>query len=193
MSNPQSTNAHAPRHRQQTGTPSTGSQTIVQTPASSSTQPEPGSAPAQAPILRLRGAHTSSGPRVQWAETVVDNEGLGRKSSKVCCIYHAPRAVGDSSSESSSDSSDDSSSDSDSDSGPRRIVAGGHGHDHEHGEGCSHHGQGDRAGRNAKRGAQGKRRRRPSPNAYEKQPKVKPRPGDGGGSGSSGPNARHAA
>ena len=33
------------------------------------------------PILRLRGAHASR-RRVQWTEDVVDNEGLGRKSSK---------------------------------------------------------------------------------------------------------------
>ncbi len=40
------------------------------------------------PTLRLRGAgegemeRTESGRRIQWAEDVVDNEGLGRKSSK---------------------------------------------------------------------------------------------------------------
>lgn len=33
-------------------------------------------------ILRLRGAHAPSRPSVRWAEDVVDNEGLGRKSSK---------------------------------------------------------------------------------------------------------------
>lgn len=37
------------------------------------------------PILRLRGEHAPrgrGGPRVQWAESVVDNEGMGKKSSK---------------------------------------------------------------------------------------------------------------
>ncbi|KAI9359590.1 type 1 phosphatases regulator YPI1 [Zopfochytrium polystomum] len=53
----------------------------------------------------------SSGRRIQWAENVEDNEGLGRKSSKVCCIYRKPRRF-DESSDESSDSSD-SGSDSD--------------------------------------------------------------------------------
>ncbi|KAG6003028.1 hypothetical protein E4U54_000757, partial [Claviceps lovelessii] len=33
-------------------------------------------------VLRLRGQHVARGRSVQWAEDVVDNEGLGRKSSK---------------------------------------------------------------------------------------------------------------
>ena len=36
-------------------------------------------------------------------ESVVDNEGLGKKSSKRCCIFHKQRPFG----ESSTDSSDD--------------------------------------------------------------------------------------
>lgn len=41
-------------------------------------------AQTHSPILRLRGEHPSRGrgPRVQWAEGVVDNEGMGKKSSK---------------------------------------------------------------------------------------------------------------
>ena len=39
-----------------------------------------------APVLRLRAtapqAEERRKPRIQWAEDVVDNEGLGRKSSK---------------------------------------------------------------------------------------------------------------
>ncbi|KAG5292753.1 hypothetical protein I7I48_04934 [Histoplasma ohiense] len=62
---------------------------------------------------------------IRWAEDVVDNEGLGRKSSKVCCIYHKARPVGESSSESSSDSSsNDSDSDSDVDTGGARMASG---------------------------------------------------------------------
>lgn len=41
-----------------------------------------------------------------------DNEGLGRKSSKRCCIFHKPRAFG----ESSTDSSDNDSVGSESSS-----------------------------------------------------------------------------
>eukprot|EP00036_Acanthoecidae_sp_10tr_P010414 CAMPEP_0182920036 /NCGR_PEP_ID=MMETSP0105_2-20130417/3168_1 /TAXON_ID=81532 ORGANISM="Acanthoeca-like sp., Strain 10tr" /NCGR_SAMPLE_ID=MMETSP0105_2 /ASSEMBLY_ACC=CAM_ASM_000205 /LENGTH=147 /DNA_ID=CAMNT_0025057355 /DNA_START=284 /DNA_END=727 /DNA_ORIENTATION=+ len=39
-------------------------------------------------------------PRIRWAAGTVDNEHLGRKSSKKCCIYHKPRAFGESSDES---------------------------------------------------------------------------------------------
>jgi len=49
---------------------------------------------------------------------VVDNEGAGKKSSKICCIYHKPKQFDESSSEESSDS--------DSDSECR------HGHSHHH-------------------------------------------------------------
>ncbi|TDZ31176.1 Type 1 phosphatases regulator YPI1 [Colletotrichum spinosum] len=126
-------------------------------------------------ILRLRGAHAPARQSVRWAEDVVDNEGLGRKSSKVCCIYHRPKAVDESSDESSSDSSSDS--DSDSDGGGRRRVPSGdhkgkgkskrehkcgdHDHDHDH--------DGHRHGRDGEDGQ--KKKRRPSPNAYERVPK----------------------
>ncbi|EEH46225.1 uncharacterized protein PADG_02375 [Paracoccidioides brasiliensis Pb18] len=84
--------------------------------------------------------------RIRWAEDVVDNEGLGRKSSKVCCIFHKTRPVGESSSESSSDSSsDDSDSDSDLDTGEARM-ANDHGlsnrnpRDRQRDLSCNHHG-----------------------------------------------------
>ncbi|TVY42370.1 Type 1 phosphatases regulator, partial [Lachnellula subtilissima] len=94
----------------------TTAQTQVQIPASTSTSdaPQIPSTTTSAPVLHLRGAtreeEASMGtrtrrPRIQWAEDVVDNEGLGRKKSKVCCIYHAPKAIDESSDESSSDSS----------------------------------------------------------------------------------------
>jgi len=43
---------------------------------------------------------------VRWDETVVDNEGMGRKSSKRCCIFHKPRAFGESSTDTSDYDSD---------------------------------------------------------------------------------------
>jgi protein phosphatase 1 regulatory subunit 11 len=112
---------------------------------------------------------------IRWAEDVVDNEGLGRKSSKVCCIYHKPRAVGESSSEEDSSDSEDSSSSDDGggesgsespDDGRARMVGGGKGgkrrpagRGHRHGDDCVHgHGKGGR-------------KRKPSPNAYEKMPR----------------------
>lgn len=86
----------------------------------------------------------------------------------VCCIYHRPKGVDESSDESSSDSSD---SDSDSGSEPerKRKVSDGKddcGHNHDHGHNHSH-----RRGRRTN----GKKKREPSPNAYEKIPKQKPR------------------
>ncbi|TLD28431.1 hypothetical protein PspLS_03140 [Pyricularia sp. CBS 133598] len=152
----------------------------------------------QPAILRLRGVRASSGPSVRWAEGVVDNEGLGRKSSKVCCIYHPTKPVGESSDESSSDSSsgsDDSGTDSDDSTrgkGKRKHRSGGsggggkkhegdcHGHNHDH----DHDGSGGGSGARKK-----KKKRTPSPNAYEKMPKVKPRaaaPDGGGAPGASG-------
>lgn len=38
---------------------------------------------------------TKKNKGVQWAEDVVDNEFLGRKSSKKCCIFHKRREFGD--------------------------------------------------------------------------------------------------
>ncbi|KAF2184460.1 hypothetical protein K469DRAFT_579967 [Zopfia rhizophila CBS 207.26] len=125
--------------------------------------------------LRLR-AEPAEERHIQWAEDVIDNEGMGKKSSKVCCIYHKPRAVDESSDESSSDSSPDSDSDSEPDNSRARPIGGrrdrnprrrphdhdhdGYDHDHDHGEGPSDKPQPRR-----------RPRRKPSPNAYEKMPK----------------------
>jgi len=60
--------------------------------------------------LRLRPAEGSvaPAPRLRWAENTVDNEFMGRKSSKKCCIFHKRRKFGeDSSSEEDSSGSDD--------------------------------------------------------------------------------------
>ena len=67
-----------------------------------------------APVYTLR--LTSTRPHVTWDESTVDNEGLGRKSSKRCCIFHKPREFGESSSESEIDDSDDDSDTDDSSS-----------------------------------------------------------------------------
>ncbi|OOQ86175.1 hypothetical protein PEBR_22274 [Penicillium brasilianum] len=104
--------------------------------------------------LRLRAEDTpdttaepSPARRIRWSEDVVDNEGMGKKSSKgkhplsprnpshpaartdqphpshtVCCIYHKARPVGESSSESESSSSS-SESDSESEADNRSHMA----------------------------------------------------------------------
>ncbi|RUP50635.1 phosphatase inhibitor-domain-containing protein [Jimgerdemannia flammicorona] len=67
-------------------------------------------------ILRLRGDLSARASRkIKWDDKVVDNEGMGKKKSKICCIYHKVRPFGESSDESDSDSDSDSGSDSDSD------------------------------------------------------------------------------
>ena len=62
----------------------------------------------QEEVLRLT---LRNRPSVQWDESVVDNEGMGRKSSKRCCIFHKQRRFD----ESSTDSSDDDDHDHDED------------------------------------------------------------------------------
>jgi protein phosphatase 1 regulatory subunit 11 len=144
-------------------------------------------------VLRLRAEPTEQ-RHIQWAEDVVDNEGMGKKSSKgtvalphsrcimltrctVCCIYHKPRAADESSDD---DSSDNSSSDSDSDSEPDNSTArpagrtgsprGRKPHEHDRDD-CEHsHEHGEGSGKPQKRS---RPRRKPSPNAYEKMPKNK--------------------
>jgi protein phosphatase 1 regulatory subunit 11 len=54
---------------------------------------------------------------VTWEEGVVNNEGLGRRSSKRCCIFHKQRAFGESSTESSEDQSGDDDASSSSSGG----------------------------------------------------------------------------
>lgn len=138
-------------------------------------------------VLRLRGAHdtettqtTQTGNRrhIQWAEGTIDNEGLGRKKSKVCCIYHKTREVGESSSEDDS-SSDESSDDESGDDGAARPVGGykggkrgrkGRGHKH----GDHDDGDGDCDGHDHGHGAKGKKK--PSPNAYERMPRYDVKP-----------------
>ncbi|KAI9835578.1 MAG: hypothetical protein M1819_002029 [Sarea resinae] len=165
--------------RQAAHRPATVTQTQTPTPAPRITLPTG--------TLRLRGEPVEE-RHIAWAEDVVDNEGMGKKSSKVCCIYHKPRAVDESSSEDSSSSSSDSDSDSSSEPdnsrarmpgqgrGRRRRPSHPHSHDHDGDDGdggdddddggCGHdHGSPPRK--------PARQRRRASPNAYEKMPKAK--------------------
>jgi protein phosphatase 1 regulatory subunit 11 len=51
-------------------------------------------------VLKLKKPQTDK--KVQWEEGVVDNEFMGRKSSKCCCIYTKPSKFGESDTESDS-------------------------------------------------------------------------------------------
>eukprot|EP00920_Eleutheroschizon_duboscqi_P042144 GHVT01100887.1.p1 GENE.GHVT01100887.1~~GHVT01100887.1.p1 ORF type:complete len:234 (+),score=45.11 GHVT01100887.1:1070-1771(+) len=89
------------------------SRTAVIVPSSSSAQSSGGaglatsdtgttsSVPAQVYLLH------ASARKVSWENGTVDNESLGRKRSKKCCVYHRQRSFGETSSESgwSSDAS----------------------------------------------------------------------------------------
>jgi protein phosphatase 1 regulatory subunit 11 len=118
--------------------------------------------------LVLRGEPSDNDRRIRWAGGIVDNEGLGRKSSKgicptspssdknynnffwililtpyvisVCCIYHKSHAVGESSSDesSSSSSSDSNESDSGADDGRARMIGAGSGKAHRKGREKGH-------------------------------------------------------
>jgi protein phosphatase 1 regulatory subunit 11 len=152
--------------------------------------------------LRLRGddsphpTEPASARRIRWSEDVVDNEGMGKKSSKgrcsdptplarrtdsshcpVCCIYHKSRPVGESSSESESSDSSSSESDSDSETDRRRRRVNNPRHSHPRGrrrpdQDPAEHPREQNAG-DCCAGNQHTRhkRRKPSPNAYEKMPK----------------------
>ena len=85
-----------------------------------------------------------------WDADVIDNEGCGKKKSKICCIYHKPRAFDESSSESSSDESDSSCGSNDSRKRP--------------------HNHGDQSNMNRPNGGVNTLHSEPGPNAYEKTP-----------------------
>ncbi|XP_071980705.1 E3 ubiquitin-protein ligase PPP1R11 [Engystomops pustulosus] len=59
-------------------------------------QPEPRS-------LTIKLRKRKPDKKVEWTCDTVDNENLGRRSSKCCCIYEKPRAFGESSTESEDD------------------------------------------------------------------------------------------
>ncbi|RKP08876.1 phosphatase inhibitor-domain-containing protein [Thamnocephalis sphaerospora] len=137
-----------------------GSQTVTEAEALDLIPP--------AGVLHLSGANTPAlaehsatladeAPRrrIHWDESVVDNEHLNRKKSKICCIFRKQRAFDESSSgeSSTSSSSDEYSSDDTAGSGDGACAH--HGHHHHHGH----------------RRRRRRRRREPGPNAYEKAPR----------------------
>ncbi|KIY44182.1 hypothetical protein FISHEDRAFT_78094 [Fistulina hepatica ATCC 64428] len=165
---------------QRSRSPNDGSATMTLTPPDTV---DDGNGNRGLGVLRLRGAHRS-GQRdhITWAENVVDNEGCGRKKSKICCIYHKPRTFDQSSSD---DSTSDSDSD-DSDSGRARPSgrfqrythdnrhSARHcpGHDHGHDHGSSSSGSPSSSGANQRPAPSAVvcEQPAPMPNAYERVP-----------------------
>jgi len=83
--------------------------------------------------LRLRGEPRRTRQRVVWDEDVIDNEGCGKKKSKICCIYHKPRRFDESSSEEESSEEDEDSDSCQHNHRSRQRRANHHeggGHDH---------------------------------------------------------------
>ncbi|KAI8970596.1 phosphatase inhibitor-domain-containing protein [Pilobolus umbonatus] len=106
MSSPQPVDS---RTRMREETPAHGSRTVIVEDIETESETESDSTIG---VLRLRGDMSARRPRViQWDENVVDNEHMNKKKTKICCIYHKPHVVGESSDESSS-SSDSQTSDS---------------------------------------------------------------------------------
>ncbi|KAI9101769.1 phosphatase inhibitor-domain-containing protein [Phlyctochytrium arcticum] len=115
-----------------------GSQTVTQSVQIPETAPDG--------TLLLRGGSNVE-RRVQWDEKVIDNEGLGKKSSKVCCIYRKPHNAEDSDSDSESDSSADPDEPNAYEREPPSVRRNrqkkiDRKHQHEHAEGCTHHAPG---------------------------------------------------
>ncbi|KAL1940184.1 hypothetical protein VTO73DRAFT_9135 [Trametes versicolor] len=159
--------------------PAEGSRTITvqdNQPREEETQSEAESSAVG--TLRLRGAPRNR-PRVVWREDVVDNEGAGKKKSKICCIYHKPRQFDESSSDESSDDDSDSSYDS---RAPRRHRGHDHDHDHDHNHNHDHDDHADGASHGtATRDGQGSgvvhelESDSDNVNAYERMPRKKPK------------------
>ncbi|XP_781077.4 E3 ubiquitin-protein ligase PPP1R11 [Strongylocentrotus purpuratus] len=59
------------------------------------------------PSVTLKLRKPKSDKKVVWKTGVVDNEHMGKKKSKCCCIYNKPRMFGESSSSSEGESDDD--------------------------------------------------------------------------------------
>ena len=64
--------------------------------SSSTTQADAGGSPP-ALTVKLRKAKARLEKKVSWTEETVDNEGMGKKKSKCCCVYQKPREFGESS------------------------------------------------------------------------------------------------
>ncbi|KAI0754558.1 phosphatase inhibitor-domain-containing protein [Daedaleopsis nitida] len=152
--------------------PSDGSRTIVVEDSQPREEDQAGGEPSTIGSLRLRGRGNRR-QRVVWREDVVDNEGAGKKKSKICCIYHKPRQFDESS---SSDSSDDASDSGSDDGRARRRCNNDHDHDHDHNHG--EHADGT-VSRDSQGGGNVHELESDSDdaNAYERMPRKKPKKG----------------
>ena len=75
---------------------SSGSQTMTITAEESQVNQRPNCL-----ILRLKAAVPEKTTALKWSEDTIDNEHLGRKTSKRCCIYRKKKAFAESDSDES--------------------------------------------------------------------------------------------
>ncbi|PYH88473.1 type 1 phosphatases regulator ypi1 [Aspergillus ellipticus CBS 707.79] len=163
--------------------PNTANSSQVELAVGQSSNPSAHRVPA---TLRLRAENEpasrginqseSTPRRIRWSEDVIDNEGLGKKSSKVCCIYHKSRTLNDSftDSESSDSGTSDSDTDNDSELDCHRRTGNHRSLDQRNSQ--TDQDLGDSSGRGRTTYSTNcpgvnTKRRKPSPNAYEKMPK----------------------
>ncbi|EJU04903.1 hypothetical protein DACRYDRAFT_47027 [Dacryopinax primogenitus] len=164
------------RIRSDTDMPSNGSRTLIidqsQPREDSAEESGESSRPREYDgVLHLRGGPDAR-PHVVWSEDVIDNEGMGRKKSKICCIYHKPKPFDESSSE-ESDSSDSDSSGADLDRAkPSRRARKHrhHNHDPHRSDSGDSSGSGERARESGGTTVE-ELHDEPEPNAYERKPK----------------------
>ncbi|XP_033982164.1 E3 ubiquitin-protein ligase PPP1R11 [Trematomus bernacchii] len=84
--------------------PGTSSETITETVQTST--PPPPQQEGRSLTIKLRKRKTEK--KVEWSSDTVDNEHLGRRSSKCCCdLREQPRQFGESSSESEGEDDDE--------------------------------------------------------------------------------------
>ncbi|KAK6469616.1 E3 ubiquitin-protein ligase PPP1R11 [Huso huso] len=74
-----------------------GSSEMITETVQQDTQPQQ-QAESRSLTIKLRKRKTDK--KVEWSSDTVDNEHLGRRSSKCCCIYEKRREFGESSTES---------------------------------------------------------------------------------------------
>ncbi|KAL6457515.1 hypothetical protein SRHO_G00313260 [Serrasalmus rhombeus] len=77
--------------------PGPSSETITETVPTAAPPPPP-QQEGRSLTIKLRKRKTEK--KVEWSSDTVDNEHLGRRSSKCCCVYEKPRQFGESSTES---------------------------------------------------------------------------------------------
>lgn len=77
--------------------PGPSSETITETVPTGAPPPPP-QQEGRSLTIKLRKRKTEK--KVEWSSDTVDNEHLGRRSSKCCCVYEKPRQFGESSTES---------------------------------------------------------------------------------------------